>query len=74
MVRLRKPDVNVVEHCGTNHLVSELGELRDYTSSIEYRSIFDQYIYIYIYIRSKSDSEHVEQVNTEQDVPHVLKE
>ena len=70
MVRLRKPDVNVVEHCGTNHLVSELGELRDYTSSIEYRSIFDQYIYI----RSKSDSEHVEQVNTEQDVPHVLKE
>ena len=72
MVRLRKPDVNVVEHCGTNHLVSELGELRDYTSSIEYRSIFDQYIYIYI--RSKSDSEHVEQVNTEQDVPHVLKE
>ena len=69
MVRLRKPDVNVVEHCGTNHLVSELG---DYTSSIEYRSIFDQYIYIYI--RSKSDSEHVEQVNTEQDVPHVLKE
>ena len=72
MVRLRKPDVNVVEHCGTNHLVSELGELGDYTSSIEYRSIFDQYIYIYI--RSKSDSEHVEQVNTEQDVPHVLKE
>ena len=52
MVRLRKPDVNVVEHCGTNHLVSELGELGDYTSSIEYRSIFDQYIiplYIYIY-------------------------
>ena len=72
MVRLRKPDVNVVEHCGTNHLVSELGELRDYTSSIEYRSIFDQYIYIYI--RSKSDSEHVEQINTKQDVPHVLKE
>ena len=72
MVRLRKPDVNVAEHCGTNHLVSELGELRDYTSSIEYRSIFDQYIYIYI--RSKSDSEHVEQVNTKQDVPHVLKE
>ena len=72
MVRLRKPDVNVVEHCGTNHLVSELGELGDYTSSIEYRSIFDQYIYIYI--RSKSDSEHVEQVNTKQDVPHVLKE
>ena len=72
MVRLRKPDVNVVEHCGTNQLVSELGGLRDYTSSIEYRSIFDQYIYIYI--RSKSDSEHVEQVNTEQDVPHVLKE
>ena len=69
MVRLRKPDVNVVEHCGTNHLVSELG---DYTSSIEYRSIFDQYIYIYI--RSKSDSEHVEQVNTKQDVPRVLKE
>ena len=69
MVRLRKPDVNVVEHCGTNHLVSELD---DYTSSIEYRSIFDQYIYIYI--RSKSDSEHVEQVNTKQDVPHVLKE
>ena len=71
MVRLRKPDVNVVEHCGTNHLVSELG---DYTSSIEYRSIFDQYIYIYIYIRSKSDSEHVEQVNTKQDIPYVLKE
>ena len=70
MVRLRKPDVNVVEHCGTNHLVSELG---DYTSYIEYRSILDL-IYIYIYIRSKSDSEHVEQVNTEQDVPHVLKE
>ena len=67
MVRLRKPDVNVVEHFGTNHLVSELD---DYTSSIEYRSIFDQYIYI----RSKSDSEHVEQVNTKQDVPHVLKE
>ena len=67
MVRLRKPDVNVVEHFGTNHLFSELGELGDYTSSIEYRSI-------YIYIRSKSDSEHVEQVNTKQDVPHVLKE
>ena len=65
MVRLRKPHVNVVEHCGTNHLVSELG---DYTSSIEYRSRFDRYI------RSRSDSEHVEQVNTEQDVPHVLKE
>ena len=49
MVRLRKPDVNVVEDCGTNHLVSELG---DYTSSIEYRSIFDQYIiplYTFIY-------------------------
>ena len=50
MVRLRKPDVNVVEHFGTNHLFSELGELGelgDYTSSIEYRSI---------YIRSKSGS------------------
>ena len=72
MVRLRKPDVNVVEHFGTNHLFSELGELGDYTSSIEYRSRFDQYIYIYI--RSRSDSEHVEQVSAEQDVLHVLKE